>query len=622
METLTDIRLHQPPYYPTNEKEYEGVKKESLSIRVFTVALTFLALHKPFGRVITLATESIRSYSTYNELMNTKNIYNVIRALIAVTALAGTYFMHPLGLCISSTYDMGIDFYSFLACVYQSEYQQALSCLISSSHHLIYLGTMVVGSIEIIALSLLINMAIELIKSKKELNKQRWLEFSAYLLMSLVRFSQALPCIDKVAIKYNRGKQVTKNLKSTVNTIRDRAALYFFKSAHYCMSGLWTTTSLWINSIAYCRQTTTTLTKKVGSIFASSVFSLALLPFSVVGLAAAQLLHFTAFMLCTTPYIHLKGNKAPATNNPDNYSVFQLNGCLPSGGFARMFGGLVKPNGERASNFAKMVRDSHPNLAAFLEASDLLDSLAIYEELKGDFSDIYLNIGATPFVLQNNSGILMASDRPLENISVSSYSGIEGTEAWVNKCLFSFSTQFGHFMITHFSPSKDDLNPTQEEIGTRAKEQDIVLQEARRSHAQDNKPVYVLGDFNILWGSDEYRRSSLIANGHDAYNQHTDSRNATNATADTEYLVTHNWHGNTESLAQHLIIDYFLALFHTGQQISARRVPVFDVHRPLDADSDHHAIITEIFFNTNSFNARFACYKTNICVASLQFFNS
>ena len=92
--------------YAPDDSNIHHAKKDSLICRVFYVALPFIALHQPFGRCITVAMDSIRSVSSFGLLAGKRNCKELLKTCVAVSALAGTIFMHPLGLCISTLYDL------------------------------------------------------------------------------------------------------------------------------------------------------------------------------------------------------------------------------------------------------------------------------------------------------------------------------------------------------------------------------------------------------------------------------------------------------------------------------------------------------------------------------------
>ncbi len=599
-ETNNGLRLQSPIYYVPDDGKLQHAKKEPLALRVFYVALPFLALHQPFGRAITLTMDSIRTFSSFNQLINEKNSLELLKTAVAIAALAGTIFMHPLGLCISTLYDLGCDITTIIAQFQTEHNQEALYAMLSMSQHLFYLGTMLVGSLEIIALSMLLNMAIEICRSEKEFKKGHLLEAISHLLISAMRFSQAVPYLEKVAYKHDvQGKKQFHNLTKMVAKIRNQTALFFYSSARFLVSAHWQITDFWLETVSLCQDDQSSTAQKIFSTARSAIASIALLPLALGGLALGQTCHFSAFLLTTTPYIHLKDQSEIKKLTDKKLSVFQDNACLTAGGFARMFGGTVKPNEQRVREIAQQIKDQNPDLVCLQEVSDLKDAFTLYQELQGEFADFYLNVGATPFILQNNSGLFVASKIAIKNPKFHSFSDINGAEGMVNKGFLLFSTKIGHFITTHLSPSHDDLKPKAAEIHRRSQEQARILLATEKRSAEDGKPAFVLGDFNINWNNSknsEYQNSQFFQRLQDQYNQNRKEVSDREATAETEYLIRRNWHHENEAKPDRLILDYFLSFVQPGRSVSitTRKIATFDVDNPQNTISDHAALITEI----------------------------
>jgi hypothetical protein len=132
--------------------------------------------------------------------------------------------------------------------------REAFYAMLSMSQHLFYLGTMLIGSLEIIALSMLINMAIEICRSKKEFQKGHLLEGTSHLIMSTVRFFQSVPYMEKVAYKNNvQGKEQFRILTETAAKVRNQAALFFYSSARFLVSAHWQMTDFLLETVSLCK---------------------------------------------------------------------------------------------------------------------------------------------------------------------------------------------------------------------------------------------------------------------------------------------------------------------------------------------------------------------------------
>ncbi|MFA6118633.1 MAG: endonuclease/exonuclease/phosphatase family protein [Parachlamydiales bacterium] len=410
-----------------------------------------------------------------------------------------------------------------------------------------------------------------------------------------VRFCQVAPHIEKIAYKHDiKGKENFKNLTETISKIRDILASSFYSAARFFVNPHWKITDVWLNTISNNNNDQTSTTQKVLSTTKSVFTTLGLLPFALGGLILGQVCHFSAFLLSTTPYIHLK-NEANLKPLDKLCSLLQLNCCLTAGGFSKLFGGTVIPNDERVSKIAEMIKQNDPDLVCLQEVSDIKDAFKLYNELSNKYGDFYFNIGSTPFILQNNSGLFVASKTALENPQVHSFSDISGTESMANKCFFIFSTNNANFVTTHLSPSHDDLNPTNQESHVREEEQQRIRLASKQRSSDNKKPTYVSGDFNINWNSDQYQKGLLFAEGKDYYNNNRSESLSQDATCETEYLVDRNWHHKKDVKPQHLILDYFLSLFDSNAtSVKTRKIATFDTDKPQEAISDHSALISTI----------------------------
>ncbi|NGX56797.1 MAG: hypothetical protein K1060chlam5_01043 [Candidatus Anoxychlamydiales bacterium] len=592
----TNEFLHKPAYYTANSENINHPKKDLLISRIFYATLPFIALHKPFGKAITLTIDSIKVFSSFNDLYNKNNIKNFSKSAFSICAIASTIFMHPMGILITTLYDMGLDINQLIAIFPNKNINEILPLLVSLNQHIFYIATICIGSIEIIAFSMLLHMSYEILKSKKEFQKGNLIEAFSHSLMSLVRFSQALPHIENITL--NKNKKVhakVKSLNKTINKVRDASSYYLYLTARFFMKAQWQLTNLNLKAISVYKDETSSSTKKLFSITNAIFSSTVLLPFAISGLIVAQITHFSAFLLATESYIHLKGDYKE-TKQKKNFTVFQNNACLTAGGFARIFGGTTLDDNERVKLLAKMIKDNDPSLVCMQEVSDIKDAMTLYNELKKDYSDFYLNIGATPFVLQNNSGLFIASKEKIKNPKFHSFSKIPNVESMVNKGFFSFTTKIGHFITTHLSPSKDDLNPNKSEIETRKLEQEKIFEEAMDRTSKDQKPSFVIGDFNINFDSNEYKQSLLFKKSLDAFNKDREIVTDEDATCETEFLNQRNWHYNKDFKPQRMILDYFLSFFVQDKKlnISTKKIATFDVDNPKEAITDHAALISEI----------------------------
>lgn len=466
---------------------------------------------------------------------------------MGIIALAATFFAHPLGLGIATFYEL----------IRQLPYamhsgEAFLNCL----HHAAYLGVLMLGSIEIISVGLLLNMAMEALKAKGEWRKGHVLETIAHLLMSGVRFGQSLPIM---AEKHTS----IRPLANTVAAIRDRTSSCLYKLARTCITPMWTSTNLWLTTISLCKNRKAFKYQTIASIFSSTIITLALLPFTLAGVAAGHILHFAAFLMATKPFTHLIGKGSKELKK--QLSIFQLNCCLTAGGFAKLFGGLALSDKERLAKISEMILNQDPDIIALQEVSDPSSAFALYETLKDKYHDFYLNMGTTPWILQNNSGLFLASKIPVTSARFESFEDIPGTETMVNKGYFTCRLKDLTIINTHLSPSSDDYRPSDSEINARNEEQKRILNE---------KPNLVLADFNTFQGPLFDKAAATISS----------------TSCETDYLRERNFNHNPDFKPnEHLFIDHALSF---GPSLKGKTIATFDTDNPAAAISDHPAILS------------------------------
>jgi len=401
-----------------------------------------------------------------------------------------------------------------------------------------------------------------------------------------------LPSIHRRSGIQSFKKEAAKNLQSLLSTeetmqTRDRVSIFFYFSARSLLHPLWKSTDLWLETVSLCKEPQCSADQKVSSIWKSIFLCCALLPLTLTGLLVGQTLHFTAFHLASTPYIHLKGQKKIQQFCPKIAKVFQLNCCLTPGGFSRLFGGLKLSDTIRAKKIAEMIKNNDPDFVCLQEVSDLSAALTLYDKLSPKYAEFYFHIGATRFILQNNSGLFLAAKEAISQPEFRDFSDISGTEKMVNKGFFSFSTKPAHFILTHLSPSFNDLSPQDTEVAIRERQQRRIFQIAKERFFTIQKPVFVMGDFNTNQGT-------LFKKCAEKPSMHLKTA------CETNYLIDRNWYHNVRSRPKGIFVDHFLSFFRPKQGTYTCAIPTFHRDQPEKAISDHPALLSHIIFSTRT----------------------
>lgn len=197
--------IKNPVYF---QRDYDrdartDLGEPSLILRIAIAVLPFFALYQPFGKLIAISTDGSRSYNSFKAAIAAYNSGNfskeVLKTTLAVIALSSSVFMHPLGLFITTFSDLIQD----VNLSYENgEIFSSLN--LKTLHTFLYLIVMMYGSLEIISLSLLIQIIIEIIRTREEYNKGNHnIEMISHLLMAVVRVFQEIPNLGKLADKWD-----------------------------------------------------------------------------------------------------------------------------------------------------------------------------------------------------------------------------------------------------------------------------------------------------------------------------------------------------------------------------------------------------------------------------------
>ncbi len=179
-------------------------------LRFAQVALPFVALYKPFGQPLAILMGGTRIISciskTYSDCSERKNnrelAYKVLQITVAIAALAGTYFAHPMGMVITTCHDLGINVIHLHQAWIENDSSKALEMGLQVLNNSVYLGLMIIGSTEILVASLAIQILTGLHQTSAEFEKGNYLEMGAGILMVALRANQCAHSIKHLHTKW------------------------------------------------------------------------------------------------------------------------------------------------------------------------------------------------------------------------------------------------------------------------------------------------------------------------------------------------------------------------------------------------------------------------------------
>jgi hypothetical protein len=241
--TAITSRASQPVYYHREYKnDIPNVKSEesqehSLADqckRVAFVALPFISLYKPLSFPISLAMGGLRTVTCVQQLIesiksgNSKEIpYAMLQTAIAVIALAGTIFAHPLGMLISTGHDLIIEVAHLIEHLKKGEYQKAIEDCLGIINNALYLALFLHGGLEIGIASLVMQILIGLYHSQAEFRKGHYIEGVGHLLMSMTRGNQLAGQVKILQFRNQFHKNVQTHLSKVDTSQVDKSSRFY-----------------------------------------------------------------------------------------------------------------------------------------------------------------------------------------------------------------------------------------------------------------------------------------------------------------------------------------------------------------------------------------------------------
>ncbi len=208
MTNYVNYLLHttfDPSFYYRNESELATDLPQQSQIkhfapqieRVMLVALPFLSLYRPFGKVISSSLGVYHSVSHLcgaisagNEQAWKRCALRIGQMGLAILTIGATLFHLRVGLLLITSIDIAKSGFALCHCLYQRQYLQALEKGLELSTSGFYLGIMMTGALEIVLLSLLLQTATCLYQAQKEYKQGRYLEAVAKIAMGMIRVYQ------------------------------------------------------------------------------------------------------------------------------------------------------------------------------------------------------------------------------------------------------------------------------------------------------------------------------------------------------------------------------------------------------------------------------------------------
>ncbi len=444
--------------------------------RVALVALPLISLYQPLGFSLALGLGGLRTIASLAQLVESDPMgmgYDLFQTAVSVAALAGTVFAHPLGMMITTVHDLGIELKALVES--QEDNEQVVKNLITSCNHALYLTLLVFGGVELTALFLAGQVCIAVYSSCREMQKDHYLEAGGHLLMAVVRgmqFNAQIPDLfEKVG---TRCMHLANHLHSPAR---------FFSSCVERVTRVWKYGEEGFEK-TYSEELVTRVTLGIGALVA--------LPFMVGSFLAIPV---TALAARLRDRIEILAPLHPRTpqSSGEPLSVLVRNVALQEGPFAPLTAGVVAPfekSGESATRLDRLcdeIQKMHKDVLLFQEVHGINAQNVLGARLQEMGYYVALDRGLD--VACNNSGLLIASLNPLENVRFIEYplEDRAGLARWTLQGALTARISGIFFINTHLN-----YQDTEEAQSARIRQLSHILPLFRR-----DEPTVLAGDLNF-----------------------------------------------------------------------------------------------------------------------------
>lgn len=192
---------------PVNGKD-QAKDYFSQAARITSVALPFISLYRPIGKPLAIVTglsracTSIYQCISFSSGQSSEIAKSLLDTTLAVASVAGTVFLHPVGMLIASGHDIGFNVYRIYGAIKNRDTFEAMKQTLQMANNTFYLFTMMYVSLELQIASLSIQVIVGSVSSISQFKKGNWLEGSADLLMAAIRVNQVVPQVQQLKRKW------------------------------------------------------------------------------------------------------------------------------------------------------------------------------------------------------------------------------------------------------------------------------------------------------------------------------------------------------------------------------------------------------------------------------------
>ncbi len=262
---------------------------------------------------------------------------------------------------------------------------------------------------------------------------------------------------------------------------------------------------------------------------------------------------------------------------PEKLRIFSLNICTFPGNWNAIFGSIETSGHARLERLVQLFHEQKADVICLQEVFEPAFAIELKDRLKQEGWEIALYNAGLDAKLPITSGLFVASRVPVSRARYIPF------EPWFSGQLPRGVLQLGvgglDILVTHLTPSRDDLNPNADEMGKRKAEIATIAE-----HLSD-RPAVLVGDLNA-----EKKEFESIGP--------LDDLSPEGPTCTEQFTLDGEARLLGKELAPEVQSTAFDRIFAKGVDVQSSIVPSFKDVRDPDPLSDHHGLVIELSLPT------------------------
>lgn len=198
------ISQRASPVQQTQETSAWEIGKEAAM-----TALPFLTLYKPLSFPVAIGTGTLRLGISAFELVHAVKegdleeiLSEFVKTTVAVVSLAGTIFAHPIGLVISTSYDLIAELPVLVEHLRAGKYKEAFQSGLKILGHCLYLAVVLQGGPELMICYFALQVMTGLFEAHQEWSEGKYIAALGHALMSMIRGGQLVGQVKALQLKW------------------------------------------------------------------------------------------------------------------------------------------------------------------------------------------------------------------------------------------------------------------------------------------------------------------------------------------------------------------------------------------------------------------------------------